>query len=150
MLKVGRPDRRKEEFQVSDFNEDLNRIMNDAEDTTEYFEPEDIEKNKWVCALAYLSILFFLPLVVCPNSRYGKYHANQALILFLVSVIGNVAFGIARKMLSVVFMGWAVSIASTIWGLLIFLFMLMGIFNVLGGRAKELPVIGKLRLIRVD
>lgn len=135
---------------MSDFKEHLNRVMNDAEDSTFRFEPEDIAKNKWVCALSYLSILFFLPLVICPNSKYGKFHANQALVLFIVSIIGSAVFGIAGTILSLVKLGWIASIVSGIWGLLMTLLTILGIVNVLNGKAKELPVIGKFKLIRVE
>lgn len=37
------------------------------------YTPEDIEKNKTMAGLAYL--LFFLPLIACPESRYAKFHA---------------------------------------------------------------------------
>lgn len=45
------------------------------------YTPEDIEKNKTMAGLAYL--LFFLPLIACPESRYAKFHANQALLLLI-------------------------------------------------------------------
>ena len=45
---------------------------------------EDIEKNKVVAALAY--IIFFLPLMVCPESPFGKFHANQGLVLLIVGI----------------------------------------------------------------
>jgi hypothetical protein len=39
------------------------------------FDQADIEKNKTMAGLAYL--LFFLPLVACPDSPFGRFHANQ-------------------------------------------------------------------------
>ena len=46
----------------------------------------DIENNKIISGLSYLGILFFLPLVAAPNSRFGKFHANQSLVLLISSV----------------------------------------------------------------
>ena len=37
---------------------------------------EDIENNKTMAGLAYL--LFFLPLIICPESRYAKFHQSVA------------------------------------------------------------------------
>ena len=54
----------------------------------------DIEKNKVVSALAYLGILFFLPLVAAPESKSGKFHANQSLVILLFSVAGSIVFSI--------------------------------------------------------
>ncbi len=133
---------------MSDLNRDLERLRNEETDFTFCYDPEDITRNKSVCALSYLSVLFFLPLVVCPDSRYGRFHANQALVLLITSVAGNVMFRIAKSILSVVHLGWIAGIASWFWGLLVFLLMIFGIVNVLNGRARELPLIGKIKLLR--
>ena len=133
---------------MSDLHRDLERLRNEETDFTFCYDPEDITRNKSVCALSYLSVLFFLPLVVCPDSRYGRFHANQALVLLITSVAGNVMFRIAKSILSVVHLGWIAGIASWFWGLLVFLLMIFGIVNVLNGRARELPLIGKIKLLR--
>ena len=77
---------------MSDLNNDLKRVMNEETDFTFRYDPEDIARNKSVCALSYLSILFFLPLVVCPDSKFGRFHANQALALLITAIFGNVLF----------------------------------------------------------
>lgn len=133
---------------MADFKDDLNKIVRDGSDVTFQFDPADIEKNKWVCALSYLSILFFLPLVVSPDSKYGRFHANQSLVLLIVAVIGNIAFGIARGILSILHLGWIATLATSLWGLLILGFMIIGIVNVLGGKARQLPVIGWVSLLK--
>ena len=133
---------------MSDLNRDLERLRNEETDFTFRYDPEDITRNKSVCALSYLSVLFFLPLVICPDSRYGRFHANQALVLLITSVAGNVMFRIAKSILSVVHLGWIAGIASWFWGLLVFLLLIFGIVNVLNGRARELPLIGKIKLLR--
>ncbi|NLA78908.1 MAG: hypothetical protein GX845_05135, partial [Erysipelothrix sp.] len=48
-----------------------------SEMNQEMFTQEDIEKNKTMAGLAYL--IFFLPLVAAPESKFGKFHANQGL-----------------------------------------------------------------------
>lgn len=58
------------------------------------YTEEDIQKNKTMAGLAYL--LFFLPLVACPESEYGKFHANQSLLLWLVAIVGVLYLGIFR------------------------------------------------------
>lgn len=122
-------------------------------DSTSSFDKNDIEKNKVLCAVSYISILFFLPLVACPESRFGKFHANQALILLIASAIIGAAGGtitqiwwalpflpdfiktIVGSALSFVF--WAVPVAG----------MVFGIVNAAQGKAKELPLIGKFNLV---
>ena len=133
---------------MSDLNNDLKRVMNEETDFTLCYDPEDIARNKSVCALSYLSILFFLPLVVCPDSKFGRFHANQALALLITAIVGNVLFRVSKIILSILHLGWIAGMAGWFWSLLVFLLMIFGIVNVLNGRAKELPVIGKIKIIR--
>lgn len=133
---------------MADLKDDLNKIVNDGDDITFRFEPEDIDKNKWVCALSYLFILFFLPLVVCPTSKYGRFHANQSLVLLIITAIGNIAFRIAGNILSVLHLRWIATLGGSMWALAVLAFMILGIVNVLGGKARQLPVIGWITLIK--
>lgn len=103
----------------------------------EYFPAEDIEKGKTMAGLSYL--IFFLPLVACPESKYGRFHANQALLLLLVSIAGNIVLGIIPVV------GWML---LPFFAIVILVFVVMGIVNGLGGKAKQLPIIGKFTLIK--
>ena len=122
-----------------------------AEDHTAEFDPADIEANKTMCGLAYFGITFFLPLVACPKeSKFAKFHANQALILFLVCIALGVVSGIFSTL------GWWVAgffwvlgyIVSGIGGLCTLALLIIGMVNTFGGRACELPLIGKITLIK--
>jgi len=107
-------------------------------DRTNSFSPEDIAANKNISAISYLWILFFLPLIACPSSQFGKFHANQALILFIASVISG--------FLGVIpFIGW---ILSSVASLLIFIAFIFEIVNTLQGKAIELPYIGGIQIIK--
>lgn len=121
--------------QASDF-------INNTADETNNFDAQDIEQNKVVAGICYLSILFFLPLVVCPNSKFGKFHSNQALLLFLTYLLA----GVGNAMVSFVpFFGWYV---GKLIYLAAFVLMIIGMVNAFGGKAKELPLIGHFRLIK--
>lgn len=101
------------------------------------FDAEDIEKNKVVSALAYF--IFFLPLIVCPDSPFGKFHANQGLILLITGVAGHIILGL------IPILGWIIGIFFSI---AIGVLAIMGLVNTLNGKAKELPVIGKFQILR--
>ena len=47
----------------------------------------DIEQNKVFAILAYLGILFLVPLLAAPQSPFARYHTNQGIILFITSLI---------------------------------------------------------------
>jgi len=90
-----------------------------------------------MAGLSYL--LFFLPLIACPESKYARFHANQSLILLIVSIAGNIILGIIPVI------GW---ILLPIFGLAVLAGMIIGMINGFGGKAKKLPLIGGFELLR--
>lgn len=112
-------------------------INNTAGSTNEVFDLQDIEKNKAISGLSY--IIFFLPLLVCPDSRYGRFHANQALILFIASIGGSIILSI------IPFIGW---VLLPVFSVVVMVFAILGLVNGIGGKAKELPLIGRFRLLK--
>jgi len=101
------------------------------------FEQADIDNNKTMAGLAY--IIFFLPLLVCPQSKYARFHANQALLLLIVAVVGNIILGI------IPIIGW---LLIPLYALAIFILAIMGLINGFSGKAKRLPVFGKYDLLK--
>ena len=122
-------------------------------DSTSSYDKNDIEKNKVLCAVAYISILFFLPLVACPESRFGKFHANQALILLIASTILGAAGSIVGQVwwmlpfIPEIIKSLGGSVLSFAFSALPVAGMIFGIVNAAQGKAKELPVIGKFNLV---
>lgn len=100
------------------------------------YTPEDIEKNKVVAAVAYA--IFFVPLIVDKDSEFGKFHANQGLLLLIVSLIGNavLTFSIIGILL------------LPVLNILLLVLFIIGVVNAINGEAKDLPVIGKYRLLK--
>ncbi len=118
---------------------DFNSLFNTVE-CTEQYAPADIEKNKVFSGISYLfgGLLFFLPLCVDNNSGFGKFHANQALLL----LIFNVIVGVAGAILSNIPVVGA--IISGVLGLAVTVLGIIGIVNGVTGKAKSLPLIGGL------
>lgn len=114
-----------------------NNNMNTGNSVEDVYDSEDIEKNKVISGLAY--IIFFLPLLVCPTSKFGRFHANQGLSLFIVSVAGTIILSI------IPIIGW---ILLPLFSIAILIFAIIGLVNGIGGKAKELPIIGKIKLIK--
>lgn len=142
-------------YEPSGGNEKKNPIdsavefVNNTSDHTAEFAPEDILNNKVISAVCYIPILFFLPLVVCPNSRFGRFHANQSLALFLVGVVCSIALGVVH--LVTVFLppvGVVVWIVRQLFGVAVLLFVILGAVNTANGKAKELPIVGKAKMIQ--
>lgn len=104
---------------------------------TETFEQTDIDSNKTMAGLAY--ILFFLPLIVCPDSKYAKFHANQSLLLLIVAIAGNIVLSI------IPLIGW---ILIPVYALAVFILFVIGLVNGFSGKAKRLPIFGKFDILK--
>ena len=104
----------------------------------------DVEKNKVMGILAYLGILFLVPLLAAKDSPFARYHTNQGLVLFLAAIAGWLALVIVDMVLAFIpILGWLLIILLN-FGLMIGILVLvvMGIINAANGVCKPLPVIG--------
>ena len=97
------------------------------------FDSEDVAKNKVFAVLAYIWILFLIPLLAAKDSKFARYHAYQGVALFVAWVIVGVIDRLLPYSLSGI--GWLLSV-----GLLVL--MVMGIINAAQGRGRPLPLIG--------
>ena len=121
---------------------DAIRNLNNTADTTNEFDPADIEKNKILAVLAYFGILFLVPLLAGKDSKFAQYHANQGIILFITWLIAMVA----RIMVAQIPLIGGIT-SKAIYVLMIIL-CIIGIVNAAQGKAKELPVIGKFKILK--
>lgn len=123
----------------------VNNMMNTA-DTTSQFDPQDINDNKGMSVLAYIGILFLIPLLACPNSRFARYHTNQGLVLFLLEL----AIGVVTSIFAFIpVIGPIIGgLISAVGGIFTLVLMILGIINAAQGQAKELPLIGKITLLK--
>ena len=117
-----------------------------GKDHTAGFAPDDIQANHGISVLGYFGILMLIPILVRPNSRFVKFHCNQGLIIFLT----DIALGIIRridKLLYIPVRG-LINLVCLVIYIALFVFMIMGIVNAAKGRAKEIPVIGSISIIK--
>lgn len=110
--------------------------LNDTADTTSQYDPQDIEKNKVMALLAY--IIFLIPLLAAKDSPFARFHANQGLVLFIAAVLVSAVAAIP-------IIGW---ILAPIAAVAITIMSILGIVNAVGGKAKELPLIGKFKILK--
>lgn len=126
----------------------------------------DIEKNKVFAVLAYLGLLFLVPLLAAPQSKFARYHTNQGVVLFL-SIL---ALQLASVILYIIFMVMLpfvllflfkgnnplpsfsimalASLAVLIGPASALVMTILGIINAATGKTKPLPFIGHFRLIK--
>lgn len=105
-------------------------------------DPADVDQNKIFAVLAYLGILFLVPLLAAKESRFARYHTNQGVVLFIAAIICSVGGSI----LSFIPIVGCIVLPVVMIG--IFALMIMGIINAAKGECKPLPLIGQYKLIK--
>lgn len=116
----------------------------------EGFDPADIQANKGISVLSYFGILFLIPLLATNGSKFARFHAGQGLNLFIFDVILCVVQGIITTIFTLIHPVLGVifsSLFALVW-ILILVLIILGIVNAVNGQAKELPVIGKFKIIK--
>lgn len=114
-------------------------------------DPTDVEKNKVFGVLAYIGILWLVPLLAAKDSPFARYHCNQGLVLFLGAIAAWVATIILDMILIFIpVLGWFLMILLHV-GLIVGILALaiIGIINAANGLCKPLPLIGhRLTLLK--
>lgn len=137
----------------------INNIMN-TPDSTKNFNKKDIEDNKGMAILSY--ILPPIPYFALKKSKWVKYHAVQGMNLFVIALAYSILFYILSSVIKVTktctlwgieyecgkvtprWVTWPLGII----GMLIGVIAIIGMFNVINGKAKELPVVNKIKIIK--
>jgi uncharacterized membrane protein len=119
----------------------------------------DAEQNKVMAILSY--IIFFIPLITGDHKKspFVKFHVNQGTVLAIVAIAYSIVSGILRAIIKVPVSvyGYSTSVYYTpgwlstiLWliSLVFFAGCIYGIINAATGKQKELPVIGKFKIIK--
>lgn len=137
------PEEKKNEF-MSKVSE-----LNNTQDTTSEYDAGDIARNRVFAILAYFGPLVFIPMFAVKGSKYARFHANQGLTL----LIAYGAYGIAYAILAVIIamisskLTFILTLFSLV-GVLFTVLSVIGVINAASGKAKELPIIGKFKLLK--
>lgn len=128
---------------------DFEKFLESGRDYTHEYDARDIVENKMYAMFSYILILFLIPLLIKPTSKYCRFHVNQGIVL----CISQLSIGILLMIVSYAFKWFYVGkiiftfICVTV-GIIALLYMGIGVMNVYNSKAKELPIIGKIRLIK--
>lgn len=141
-------------------------VLNDVKDETKDFTKKDIEDGKGMGILSY--IFPFIPFIVEKKNKFVKYHANQGMNLLVIAVGYSIIYSILTSVIKVksncgygywgdlaASLGtyckvtpWWVTWPLGIIGLGITALCIIGIINVCKGKAKELPIVNKLKVFK--
>jgi len=119
-------------------------------------DPKDVQDNKAMAVLSYISLLVLVPIFAAKESPYARYHANQGLVLLIFSIANSMLLSILAPVATLLTailppVGIIVGILASlppIIGVALFVFMIIGIVHAAKGEMKELPLIGKIRILK--
>lgn len=100
----------------------------------------DDSNDKIMGIIAYIGILWLVPLLAAKDSKFAMYHANQGLILFLFGILVGFVGGL------IPFLGWF--IVAPIGSIMVLILAIMGIINASKGEMKPLPLIGGFTILK--
>jgi len=121
-------------------------------------EAKDAQDNKIMGILAYLNLLVLVPIFAAKNSKFAKFHANQGIVL----AAGNIAIWILQRILGAIFpYRWTsvyVYSRGPVYGIInaifwiasigIWVLAIIGLISAIKGEKKELPLIGKIKILK--
>ena len=125
----------------------LKWILMESEDLTKNYEIQDINANKPMGILAYLGLLVLVPIFTARESKFAMFHAEQGLIL---CVLAHVVGILAALFNLIPVVGFVFSILMGLVGLVILGLMILGIVNSVNGLAKQLPIVGKFTIFKLQ
>ena len=125
-------------------DENKNQLM-ETKDLTSEYDPKDIESGKVMSIISYISLFVLVPMFLGGDSKFTRFHVNQGLILAVVEVLVWAIRGILGGLPIV---GWIFRIVCWLISFVCVVFSIIGILNAVNGRAKELPFIGGIRLVK--
>lgn len=118
---------------------------------------EDINKNKGIAVLSYINILVLIPYFFVNDSEFVRYHSKQGMNFLIVWLI----YAIMYNSLTLIHIPnynnrwyatyetpWFILAILYVIGIALILISIIGIINVCNGRKEELPLIGKIKIIK--
>ena len=115
-------------------------------------DQQDVNQNRAMGILAYIGPLVFVPMFAAKNSPFARFHANQGLILFILEVAAYVVFAIAAILAKIPVLGLILAVLLYLAGVAVL--VVSGVFAIIGlvaaarGLKKELPIIGKIKILK--
>lgn len=105
----------------------------------------DSGKNRVLGIISYIGILFIVPILMSTKSKFARYHANQGLVIFLATFILSVICGVISSIPSMSVVG---ELLSAILSFVAFIYEILGIVSAAKGEMKDLPVVGKFKILK--
>ena len=108
--------------------------------------------RKLTGVVAYLTWVGLLIAYLAGDREGAKFHLNQALVIWLAGTLFGIVTGILSVLSGLPFLGWIVAalvgLISLVGGIFLFVCWLMGLIYAIQEQEKEVPLLGKIRLLK--
>lgn len=108
---------------------------------TNKFTKDEINNGRLLSLVSYLWIISLVVFLTTDN-KYAKYHSKQSIRLLIIFTIPILVVYLINKIISPLWM--ITDLLLTILIIVYITFILMGMYDVIRGRAKELPLLNKI------
>ncbi len=114
------------------------------------YAPAAPQMKKGMAVLSYFGLFVLIPIFAAKNDPFARYHANQGLVLCILSLICSFVSNLLTDALLEVntVVALVVSILFSIISIVLFVFAIIGIVHAAKGQTKPLPLIGKITLLK--
>lgn len=113
-------------------------------------EEQDVKDNKAMAIMSYLGILFLVPLFAAKKSPFARFHCNNGLVLFIAHLSVAILTSLVSSFINPISLLLAGFLTFVLFGISVFLFVvsIMGLVHAIKGEKKELPIIGKIKILK--
>ena len=145
------------------FKNALNIFINTPDHSDDY-DPAEAAQNKGTAIAAMFGITFWVPLAFSPKSLFSRFYANQGLLFLIFQIPFTILFLIFSGIVNLActqtasYAGESSGLSPIGWIMDILLFaicyaipifvIVLSIRNIRACKAKEIPILGFLRLIK--
>lgn len=124
----------------------VNDYVKDVKDFSKDYTEKEKSEGIFFGILSYLSVLCLIPYFLENKNNFVKFHAKQGLNLFLLEII--VGFSASVLVVLLLFLGFAVVLVRNIIECIFFVVSIIGIIDVVQGKARELPIVNKIKIVK--
>lgn len=141
-------------------------VLNNVKDDSKLFNKKEMETGKGMAILSY--IIPLIPFFAEKKNKFVQYHAKQGMNLLIVAIAYSIIYSILSSIIKVKrncgygYWGdlaaelgtyckvtpWWVTLPLFLIGLCITVLCVIGIINVCNNKAKELPIVNKVKIFK--
>lgn len=110
----------------------------------------DAGANKGLAICSYFGLLWIVTLITAKNSPFARFHANQSILVFITTIVLNVAVRIFNAILIII--SWRFYTITRLLSLAVggvcLALMIFGIVSAAQGKMKEIPLLGQFHIVK--